>query len=104
MKSKRVSPSTSSLILTKLINYNRPIRATSLSRKAGKLCQKTDHMIHMLKEKREQPIHSKRVQPTQESGSVDLEMAMENNSGQMVPDMKVNGKTIGHMAKESSLT
>ena len=103
MKSKRVStqkyPFTSSLILTILIFYFRLIRATLRLRKVERQYRKTDLMIHMLKEKRDLLTLSRRVQHTPVSGLVVSEMVTESSSGQMAPDMKVNGKTIERMVK-----
>ena len=59
-------------------------------------------MIHTLNEKRDQLTPLKQVQPILESGLVVSAMAMANNSGPTVPDMKENGKTIERMEKVNS--
>ena len=50
------------------------------------------------------PILSKQELPIVVSGLADSEMVTENSSGLMELDMRVNGKTIELMEKESSLT
>jgi len=56
----------------------------------------------MLRERRELLILSRLELPMMENGLVGSEMALEFKNGQMVLSMKVNGKIIELMEKESS--
>ena len=61
-------------------------------------------MILMPRDKKEILTHSKLVQLTMVNGLAALEMVMENNNGQMEPDMKDSGKIIELMEKANLLT
>lgn len=61
-------------------------------------------MIHMPKEKKETHILSKLELHMMVNGLEASEMAMVYKNGQMVPNMKDNGRIIEHTVKESSFT
>ena len=107
MKSKRVSK------LHKYLNdskYSDPFLnfrltlVTSQLKNLARLYQEIRYMTHMPRGLSVILILSKQELPIVVSGLADSEMVTENSSGLMELDMKVNGKTIELMEKESSLT
>ena len=78
--------------------------STPLLKNRGKLFHKAESTIQALKENEDRPINSKTELLTLESGLEDLEMATEHKFGQMVRNMKANGKTTELMVKVFSGT